>query len=108
MEKLTTITHSLFCTQAHCYEVEKLKEAQAAGDKCLFYLEDIFAESWQMKDHKLWLEKTKSLMQDLGTQDPHEAFMLLTKLIAALKPLGELVNLHPGLRTTAIVLLEAI
>lgn len=106
MNKLTSFIHSLFCPLNHLQRMEEIKAKKDDPDVCLFYLEAVYDDCWTCRDHLLWTEKTKRLLQELETNTPEEAFFLLNQALRVVQTANPLLQKHPAMKRVIISLLE--
>lgn len=108
LHTLTVLVHSLFCRFEHLTKMEALRDRQDEPGICTFYLEQVFDEAWQCRDHQRWLETTRELLQQLNTESPDEALRLLNQALGVAKAASPLIERTPQLRQVIISLIQAV
>lgn len=106
MKQLTTFVHTMFCRMNHLTKMEDIRTNKDNPNVCLFYLEQVFEDQWERRDHIIWTGKTKKLLLDLDSISPAEAFNLLSKALAITRGVTPMINEHPNLKRIIIELLE--
>lgn len=59
LKQITEIFHTIFCHRKHEYEMINLTNSL----KCCYYLEQTIEDTWNQKDHKLWIEQAEVFLQ---------------------------------------------
>jgi hypothetical protein len=106
MKNLATFVHSLFCNKTHLQEMEQIRKNKNNPDVCLFYLEQIIENSWELRDHKVWEKKAEKLVKMIEVSSPGEAVSLLNQSLAITRAASPLIQQHPQLKKLLIELIE--
>ena len=107
MKNLATFVHSLFCAKTHLQEMEAIRENRDNPEVCLFYLEQVIEETWDLRDHRMWEGRAKKLVNTLEVETPGEAFSLLNQSLAVTRAVSPLIQQHPRLKKLIIELIKA-
>jgi len=107
MRNLATFVHSLFCSKGHLQEMEAIRKNRDNPDVCLFYLEQVIEDTWEMRDHCMWEERANKLVETLEVETPGEAFSLLNRALAVTRAVSPLIQQHPRLKKLIVELIEA-
>ena len=59
LKQITELLHTIFCHREHEDNMMLLNES----DKCLYYLEQTIEDTWNQKDHLMWIEQAEVFLQ---------------------------------------------
>ena len=107
MRNLATFVHGLFCCKTHLQEMEAIRKNKDNPEVCLFYLEQVIEETWELRDHIVWEKRAESLVETLEVETPGEAFNLLNQSLAVTRAVSPLIQQNPRLKKLIIELIEA-
>ena len=107
MRNLAIFVHSLFCGKTHLQEMEAIKKNKDNPEICLFYLEQVIDETWELRDHEVWEHRAEELVKTLEVTTPGEAFNLLNQALAVTRAVSPLIQQHPRLKKLIVELIDA-
>lgn len=84
-EDAVILMHTIFCTQEH------------DGNSCQFYSESNYSECWDMPSHKVWLDYTNKVIEDLDIKSSKELSRQLTLLMKGLENMVSIEYVNIGL-----------
>ena len=106
MHRLASMLHSLFCPLNHLQGMEEIRNRKDDKTVCLFYLERVYDNAWEQRDHVVWTGKTEELMAELEAETPEEAFNILNRCLSVTRTASPLLAESPRCRKLLIKLLE--
>lgn len=106
MKNLSRLVHNLFCHRTHLQQMELIRENLDNPNVCLYYLEEVINNAHELRDHVRWQNEATRIMDDLGVDEPIEAFNLLNRSLAVTQALTPLIQQHPRVKRLIIRLIE--
>ena len=104
MNKLAGMLHSLCCERKHSDSMQDILDL--SDEKCHFYLESTIENTWEQRDHVLWLNEARTFMEDLNNDSSADALDILRKVMNIIRAAEILLEEYPAARTMLVKLLN--
>jgi predicted phosphatase len=84
-----------------------MKDVMDANDeKCHFYLEQTIENSWQERDHVLWVNEARAFVESISAESPDEALDILRKVMSVVRAAEIILEQYPAARKMLVKLIS--